>query len=100
MASFPSLTTILSVIFLAYMANSLWTIAQLFLPPQCPEGVKLGSKECLRNDLGTNPERTFLLMTSLKERPNLEKDLTFLTAFDVKDPSASLENSVKVEARI
>ena len=35
----PSLTTVVSVLFLAYMANSMWNIVQLYLPPPaCPEG--------------------------------------------------------------
>ena len=34
----PSLTTVVSVLFLAYMANSMWNIVQLYLPPPaCPE---------------------------------------------------------------
>ena len=35
----PSLTTVVSVLFLAYMANSMWNIVQLYLPPPaCAEG--------------------------------------------------------------
>ena len=35
----PSLTTVLSVLFLGYMANSMWNIVQLYLPPPpCPAG--------------------------------------------------------------
>ena len=35
----PSLTTILSVAFLGYMANSMWNIIQLYIPPTCPAGI-------------------------------------------------------------
>ena len=38
MPSLPSLTTILSVAFLGYMANSMWNIVQLYIPPTCPSG--------------------------------------------------------------
>ena len=35
--AFPSLTTIGSVLFLAYMFNSLWSIGNLYFPPRCEE---------------------------------------------------------------
>ena len=40
----PSFTSIISAIFLAYMANALWSIASLYLPPSC-------DKNCMKNGL-------------------------------------------------
>jgi hypothetical protein len=59
MFSRPSLTAIGSAIFLAYMANSLWSIASLYLPPTC-------EKNCLKNGL---------LHTSDFEQGNLLKGI-------------------------
>ena len=33
----PSITTIGSVLFLAYMFNSIWSIGKLYFPPKCDE---------------------------------------------------------------
>ena len=35
----PSLTTIGSFVFLAYMSNSLWSIGKLYFPPSCDTSV-------------------------------------------------------------
>ena len=37
----PSLTTVLSVAFLGYMANSMWNIIALYIPPSCPQGSRV-----------------------------------------------------------
>ena len=39
----PSITSIVSVLFLAYMFNSLWSIGKLYFPPTCEEA--LGSNK-------------------------------------------------------
>ena len=66
--SFPSLTTIVSVAFLAYMANSLWTIGQLFIPPHC-DPAKSAPLSCLTSHLDKEPHRRILLFTSPSPRP-------------------------------
>ena len=75
----PSLTTVISVAFLAYMANSLWSIASLYLPPSC-------DSKCLKNgieDVQFNEGVRFLLMLSDKPRPSNEKDLQYLKGDDL-----------------
>ena len=69
--SFPSLTTVVSVAFLAYMANSLWTIAQLFIPPNCdPAATNTAPLSCLASHLAKEPHRRILLFTSPSPRPS------------------------------
>lgn len=75
----PSLTAVMSVAFLAYMANSLWSIASLYLPPSC-------DSKCLKNgieDVQFNEGVRFLLMLSDKPRPSNEKDLQYLKGDDL-----------------
>lgn len=92
--NFPSLTTILSVVFLGYMAHSLWSIGQLFFAPTCDPARHKG--QCLKNHLNFKPERHVLLFSSLKGQPSLEKDLTFLAKIDVKNPEETLTEEVEV----
>ena len=40
----PSLTTVLSVAFLGYMANSMWNIIALYIPPSCPSGSRVNTR--------------------------------------------------------
>ena len=35
----PSITTIGSFVFLAYMFNSLWSIGKLYFPPNCDDSI-------------------------------------------------------------
>ena len=78
----PSLTTVFSGIFLAYMANSLWSIASLYLPPSC-------EKNCLKNGLLHTPDfkngMRFVLLSTENPRPASEKEMSFISAFDVTD---------------
>ncbi len=91
----PSLTSVLSVAFLAYMANSLWTIAMLFVAPDCdPASAPAGT--CLTSDLSRDPARRILLFSAVKTRPELDRDLTFLGHLDVRDPESETEATVKV----
>ena len=78
----PSFTAILSAIFLAYMANSLWSIASLYLPPTC-------EKNCIKNGLLHTPDFKngirFVLLSSENPRPANEREMSYITAFDVID---------------
>jgi hypothetical protein len=47
---FPSLSLILSGIFISYIGYSVWTLAQLFVPPKCHVGEK-----CLISFLHNRP---------------------------------------------
>jgi len=76
----PSLTTILSVAFLGYMANSMWGIAQLYIPPSCPSG----DKTCISSSLTEDAELSLILFTTTKMRPALGNDLKYLESFDIK----------------
>jgi hypothetical protein len=80
----PSLTSVISVAFLAYMANSMWSLASLYLPPSCDSG-------CMKNILFDNDKEflagvRFVVMTTSKSRPSGDKDMAFLTAMDIPDP--------------
>ncbi len=86
----PSLTTILSVAFMGYMANSIWTLAQLFFPPHCAEN-------CMSSVLVNQPARRILLFTSLKSHPRLDHDLKFINFLDVGDATSSDDVSAKFE---
>merc|ERR1712027_221012 len=94
--SFPSLTTIVSVAFLAYMANSLWTIWQLFIPPHC-DPAKSAPLSCLTSHLDKEPHRRILLFTSPSPRPTEYKDLKFVCDFDIADPQATVERTVDIK---
>ena len=95
----PSLTTILSVAFLAYMANSLWSIAQLFLPPNCDPADK---DVCLKSalDHGGDPARRILLFSTLKARPNMDRDMDYLGQIVVKDPNVETAEGEEVRLRV
>jgi len=76
----PSLTTVLSVAFLGYMANSMWNIIQLYIPPSCPQG----SRACLSNLLRPDSSLSLLLFTTTSSRPSAGSDLNFLHRLDVQ----------------
>ena len=76
----PSLTTILSVAFLGYMANSMWSIAKLYIPPSCPDGEKI----CLSSSISESSDLSLILFTTTKMRPSMGKDLKYLETMDVK----------------
>ena len=78
--NWPSLTTVLSVLFLGYMANSLWSIASLYIPPSCPTG----EKKCISSILTESSELSLIIFTTTKVRPSMGKDLSFLESLDVK----------------
>ena len=76
----PSVTTILSVAFLGYMANSMWSIAKLYIPPSCPDGEKI----CLSSSISESSDLSLILFTTTKMRPSMGKDLKYLETMDVK----------------
>ncbi len=92
---YPSLTSAVSVAFLAYMANSLWSIAQLFIAPDC-DPASSAQNTCLTSELAASPRRRILLFSTLKTRPELNKDLSFLGHLDVPDPSETIETTLDV----
>lgn len=87
----PSLTTILSVVFLGYMANSMWNIVKLYIPPDCPAG----EKTCITNLVSPESSVSLVVFTTAKSRPQAGNDLKFLTRLDVV-ADQSKEQTVKV----
>ncbi|XP_069672324.1 lipid scramblase CLPTM1L [Periplaneta americana] len=82
---FPSLSLILSGLFIAYIGHSVWTLAQLFVPPKCHVGEK-----CLTSYLHNKPNLQLVLFTSVKSAPTTQKDVSFVDAredFDYNVPS-------------
>jgi len=75
----PSLTTVLSVAFLGYMANSMWNIVQLYIPPSCPPS----DKTCISNMLSTTSSVSLLMFSTIKSRPQAGSDLKFLSRMDI-----------------
>ena len=57
----PSLTTVLSVAFLGYMANSMWNIVQLYIPPSCPPE----DKTCISNMLTPTSSVSLLMFSTI-----------------------------------
>jgi len=75
----PSLTTVVSVAFLGYMANSMWNIVQLYIPPSCPAT----DKTCISNILTPTSSVSLLMFSTVKSRPQAGSDLKFLSRMDV-----------------
>lgn len=65
----PSLTLILSGIFIAYIGHSMWVLSQLFAAPKCTD------KPCYTSFLSTNPKLQLLLFTSVQNNP-VSKEVT------------------------
>ncbi|XP_046961949.1 cleft lip and palate transmembrane protein 1-like protein [Vanessa cardui] len=59
-----SITLILSLIFAGYVINTIWTLAEIFIPPECSRG-----ERCISNYLASNPVQHLVLYTSVKEYP-------------------------------
>ena len=46
----PSLSVVLSGVFIAYILHSIWTIGSLYYPPKC-----VGKKNCIKSYLKSAP---------------------------------------------
>merc|ERR1712029_6032 len=90
----PSLTGVLSVAFLAYMANSFWSLAKLYFPPEC-------EKDCLASFLsGHSKDLRILLMTSKKPQPMADSDLTFMATLDLSNGQWGEESEQRVKVKL
>lgn len=89
-----SFTSVITVVFLAYMANALWSIASLYLPPSC-------EKDCLQNGLHHIKDfkagLRFLVLTTEKMKPSSEKDMSFVTSFDITNLEENHEEELKMK---
>ncbi|KAK2144738.1 hypothetical protein LSH36_735g01064 [Paralvinella palmiformis] len=86
-----SLTWILSCIFIAYMANSIWTIYCLFYPTPCQPNT-----QCLKSFLETNPKLQIWVYTSLRNRVSAESQLQLVTTFDNLAITDEIERKVNI----
>lgn len=59
-----SVTLILSLIFAGYVLNTIWTLAEIFIPPECTRG-----ERCFASYLSSDPVQHLVLYTSVKEFP-------------------------------
>lgn len=95
----PSITTIGSVLFLAYMFNSIWSIGKLYFPPTCNES--LDSKtECLQSIFVDRPIVRLLYLTSESNKPSVERDLKFIGYDDVLTSDSETDHNEKREAKL
>uniref|UniRef100_A0A336M480 Lipid scramblase CLPTM1L n=1 Tax=Culicoides sonorensis TaxID=179676 RepID=A0A336M480_CULSO len=78
----PSLSMVLSGVFLAYMAHSIYTLAQLFKSPTC------SSTPCYTSFLANNPKLQLLLFTSTTNNPIASEVTNVLTVknFNYMEP--------------
>ncbi|XP_032529088.1 lipid scramblase CLPTM1L [Danaus plexippus] len=92
-----SFTFILTLIFAGYVINTIWTLAEIFIPPECSRGDR-----CFTNYLASNPVQHLVLYTSIKEFPyengkfesSVNKVYTSLK-FDYRNP-ATMEVTLKI----
>ncbi|XP_059048099.1 lipid scramblase CLPTM1L [Achroia grisella] len=61
-----SVTLILSLVFAVYIINTIWTLADIFIPPKCIRG-----ERCFSSYLVSNPVLHLVLYTSVKQNPSL-----------------------------
>lgn len=66
-----SVSLIISLIFGVYVINTIWTLAEIFIPPKCSRG-----ERCSASYLSSNPVQHLILYTSLKEYPSLDGSST------------------------
>ncbi|XP_049875138.1 cleft lip and palate transmembrane protein 1-like protein [Pectinophora gossypiella] len=95
-----SVSLILTLIFAVYVINTIWTLAEIFIPPECRRG-----ERCYSSYLATNPVQNLVLYTSIKEHPYLDgssaESVTKVytsTKFDYRNP-ATFDIALKVPRR-
>ncbi|KAJ8736534.1 hypothetical protein PYW08_007190 [Mythimna loreyi] len=62
-----SVSLIFSLIFAVYVINTIWTLAEIFIPPECSRG-----ERCFSSYLTSNPVQHLVLYTSVREHPYLD----------------------------
>lgn len=69
----PSLSVILSEIFLAYIIYSIYTLSLLFVSPACEDG-----KPCLESYLSERPRLDLYMYSSIRRNPaSRDTDLVY-----------------------
>lgn len=89
----PSFTLIISAIFLAYIAHSMYVIYGIFFPEQCKSGGR-----CIYPYLSRKPtpKLEILVYTSAMKASLKERDLTLVWKNSSLDVSSTVENTVNV----
>ncbi|XP_046389208.1 cleft lip and palate transmembrane protein 1-like protein [Ischnura elegans] len=80
----PSFSLVFSVLFLGFIVKSIWTIAQLFIPPTCPVG-----EMCIKPLLNPKTKLQLLMFTSTRALPSQDghlKPFLKLPNFDYGSP--------------
>ncbi|CAF4789300.1 unnamed protein product [Pieris macdunnoughi] len=62
-----SFSLIVSLFFAGYVINTIWNLAEIFIPPECSRGEK-----CFTSYLASNPVQCLVLFTSVTENPYRE----------------------------
>uniref|UniRef100_A0A1B6H7J5 Lipid scramblase CLPTM1L n=1 Tax=Homalodisca liturata TaxID=320908 RepID=A0A1B6H7J5_9HEMI len=87
----PSLTVILSVVFIIYIIHSIWHLAKLFIPPTCSPDVR-----CINYFLRQNPQLQMVLFTCPRLRPSSERDTELTTTIREFDYNTAFEKTITV----
>ncbi|GLV45925.1 uncharacterized protein CBL_11722 [Carabus blaptoides fortunei] len=90
----PSLTLILSGLFIAYVLHSMWTLANLFIPPKCTE------EPCFPSFFNTNPTLTLNAYTSESPKTTVSgaKQILHMENFNY-DVSVDKELTIDIPAK-
>lgn len=59
-----SFSLIVTLFFAGYVINTIWNLAEIFIPPECSRGEK-----CFTSYLASNPVQCLVLFTSVTENP-------------------------------
>lgn len=71
----PSLTQLVSLLFLIYIGNAIWTMAGLFFPATCSGS---STRDCITSHLLSQPKLQLVLFTSTTEKFQHQSQLKFL----------------------
>ncbi|KPI97578.1 PREDICTED: cleft lip and palate transmembrane protein 1-like protein [Papilio xuthus] len=64
---FLSLSFILSIVIAIYIIHTIWSLAEIFIPPKCVRG-----ERCYSSYLNSNPVQHLVLFTSVKQFPRFD----------------------------
>jgi len=93
----PSLTTIGSFVFLAYMFNSLWSIGKLYFPPSCDTSVN-SKMVCLHSIFSERPSLRLIYLVTESAQPTIERDFSFITFVDINAKDSLEDHQKKLDA--
>ncbi|XP_014681163.1 PREDICTED: cleft lip and palate transmembrane protein 1-like protein [Priapulus caudatus] len=89
----PSLSVVLSGLFIAYLSHTTWTMYQLFFPAACQQG---GQARCVKPYLLRNPKLQLLVYVSTKVKVSSTKYLDLIW----KHENFSVDQSAEYEVNI